>query len=203
MAHVVDYTQLIDRQQAITPLEQAIAQATKTVFFETLQSQLQDLMDYGCPQLGSQTVIERFAKQDGLVVLRRPSASNAIMRIIFSNWLSLASERGLGFLQFVLTMLWEDQWTINRLWHSTAKAERYPRFLSREYIPGYFLTSRIHLNIKRSVDLGEISELTPIIRQLVPANIVVSVVAEALNRDFERPMNVVMAGHAYQVVDLS
>lgn len=199
----LSFTAPIDQKFTATTLETALAKAVKTTFEQKLHQKMQDLLDYGTPHLGSRTVVERFTKQDGLVVLRRPVVSDTIMRVILANWLSLGSERGLGFLRFVLTMLWEKEWSIVRLWHSSVKAEEYPRFLSQTYVSGYFLTSRIHLNIKASVDLSEISELTPIIRQLVPANIVVSVIAEALNRDFEKNIEVAMVGKVYQIQDLS
>lgn len=68
--------------------------------------------------------------KDGLVVLRNAEASDVLMRIIYATWLSLGSERGLNFLEFVLTMLWADKWKLIRLWHSISKVQAYPRFLS-------------------------------------------------------------------------
>ena len=57
----------------------AKSKAFKQVFADAFEQQVQDMLDYGCPHLGSRTVIERFTKQDGLVVLRRPFTSDTLM----------------------------------------------------------------------------------------------------------------------------
>ena len=72
------------------------------IFTELFKDQIEDIHHYGMPHLGSAKVVERFTKQDGLVVLRRPTSSDLIMRVIYENWRSLASRRGLAFLEFVL-----------------------------------------------------------------------------------------------------
>jgi len=65
----LNFTQPIDAQFAHDGLETAIATAVKQVFAENLANQIQDLVDYGSPHIGSATVVERFTKQDGLAVL--------------------------------------------------------------------------------------------------------------------------------------
>lgn len=200
----INFTHPIDVQYAFEELETALAQAVKQVFIDELSTQMQDLVDYGCPHLGSRTVIDRFTKQDGLVVLRRPVTSDTLMRVIYANWSSLGSERGLGLIEFMLRMLWPDQWQIVRLWHSIPKVSQYPRFLSSTQQANHFLTSRINISLAASVDLKEIAELSPIIRRLVPANMVVKVIAEALNVDFDtQQIQAAVIGKMYQVVDLS
>jgi len=149
-------------------------------------------------------VVERFTKQDGLVVLRRPFTSDTLMRVIYANWSSMASERGLGFLEFVLRMLWTNQWQVKRLWHPVSTYRRYPKHITDEEKPGHFLTSRIRISIEASVDTSEIIELSPIIRRLVPANVVVKVHSKAL--DVELGDSIIGAGvygRVYQVMDFS
>lgn len=180
----ISFTRPIDEQpNNHIGLETAMAKAFKQVFADVFQQRIQDILDYGAPHLGSRTVVERFTKQDGLVVLRRPQTSDTLMRVIYANWSSMANKRGLGFLEFVLRMLWTDQWQIKRMWHPISTYLSYPRFLVDEEKPNHFLTSRIRISIDESVDLAELIELSPILRKLVPANIVVKVHAKALDTE--------------------
>lgn len=200
----LNFTRPVDDQYAHVGLETALVQAFHQVYVEQFSQKMQDLVDYGAAHIGSRTVIERFSKQDGLVVLRRPVTSDTLMRVIYANWSSLASERGLGFLEFVLKMIWANQWQIIRLWHSVARINQYPLFLSTEQQANYFLTSRIMISLDATVSIAEIAELSPIIRRLVPANIVVKVNAKALNREAEtKAIGVAMVGKVYNLVDLS
>ena len=197
----VNFTLPIDRQHAHDGLERALSRAVAQVMADELQPNLQDLVDYGAPHLGSRTVVERFTKLDGLAVLRRPVTADVLMRVIYANWASLASERGLGFLQFVLQMLWPDQWQIARLWHSIPFASQYPRFLNETETETRFLTSRIRIRLDDSVDRFELSELAPVLRRLVPANIVSQVVLDVPTVDMQLGAAVVMK--SYQVADLT
>ena len=145
------------------------------IFTELFKDQIEDIHHYGMPHLGSAKVVERFTKQDGLVVLRRPTSSDLIMRVIYENWRSLASRRGLAFLEFVLQMVWGDQWEIQRLYHSKLRADRYPSLVTPMPTRDSFLTSRIMIVLDKDVDASEVLELAPIISKLVPANIVANV----------------------------
>ena len=68
---------------------------------------------------------------------------------------------------------------------------------------GYFLTSRIRITIDESVDLAEIVELSPIIRRLVPANIVVKVNTKQLDVDGDLPIGVGIVSQSFIVQDFS
>ncbi|MDW2766167.1 hypothetical protein R5K46_20090, partial [Acinetobacter baumannii] len=104
--------------------------------------------------------------------------------IIYANWSSMGNKRGLAFLEFVLRMLWgKDHFQIIRLWHSLEKLKEYPAYLSDFEKPNYFLTSRIRIVLDKTVDANEVVELSPILRRLVPANIVVKVHSMAFDRD--------------------
>lgn len=196
---VIDFVQPITRQYAHDGLELALARSIKAVVAAELGLSLRDLVDYGAPHLGSRTVVERFTKLDGLAVLRRPATADVLMRVIYANWASLASERGLGFLQFVLQMLWPDQWQITRMWHSILYANQYPRFLSDTQSGSRFLTSRIRIRLDSAVDRFELSELAPVLRRLVPANIVPQVVLDVPTEEMQLGAAVVM--QSYQVAD--
>jgi hypothetical protein len=196
------FTLPIAAQHAHDGLETALARAVVQVMANDLQAGLQDLVDYGAPHLGGRTVVERFTKLDGLAVLRRPVTADILMRVIYANWSSLASERGLGFLQFVLQMLWPDQWQIVRMWHSVLYASEYPRFLNELQSVDRFLTSRIRIRLDAAVERSELSELAPVLRRLVPANIVPQVVIDSeVAEDFGLGVAVVM--QSYTVNDYS
>ena len=196
----VNFIYPIDVQHTGNDLRTDLAQAIRTVWADQLSAKMQDLLDYGAPHLGSRTVIERFSKQDGLAVFRRPVTADVLMRIIYANWSSLASERGLGFLQFVLQTLWPDQWQITRLWHSKSYANQYPRFLFDTTAANRFLTSRIRIVLDPSVPSGELSELAPILRRLVPANIVPQVVGLVAEVE-DLTVRPVLAAQQYVVID--
>nr|WP_314367401.1 hypothetical protein [uncultured Acinetobacter sp.] len=168
--------------------------------FELLfNEQLNDIFHYGMPHLGSANVVERFTKQDGLVVLRRPQSSEKIMRVIYANWKSLGSKRGFAFLKFVLQMLWPNQWEIVRLYHSITLIEQYPNLVTEVKVNDSFLTSRIFVLMKDSVDVNELKELTPILERLVPANIVPKVGVRAdLGSDIQ--INLAAALNPTQVI---
>lgn len=198
---ILNFALPIERQFAHSGREEALASAVSQVINEQLGQSLQDLVDYGAPHLGSRTVIERFTKQDGLAVLRRPAMADILMRIIYANWSSIASERGLAFLEFVLKMLWPNQWQIVRLWHSIPYYEHYPRFLVEQELDNHFLTSRIRIKLDNQVDRSELSELSPILRRLVPAHIVPQVVIDVPTEPMEQGCITLM--RRYQVADFT
>lgn len=173
--------------------EKALQRLFIDVFTELFSDQIEDIHHYGMPHFGSPKVVERFTKQDGLVVLRRPTSSDLIMRVIYANWRSLASRRGLAFLEFVLQMIWSDKWEIQRLYHSKARSSRYPSLVTPMPTRDSFLTSRIMIVLAQDVDPSEVLELTPIISKLVPANIVANI---AVSVDFGE-MNPLAVSAAY------
>lgn len=138
------------------------------------------------------------------MVLRRPLTSNTMMWVIYANWSSLASERGLGFLEFVLRTVWTDQFQIKHLWHPISSYLNYPVHITVEEKSDHFLTSRLRISIEDTVNTFEIIELSPILRRLVPANVVVKVHAKALDVEFgNSPIGAAVYGKVYQVIDFS
>nr|WP_315043968.1 hypothetical protein [uncultured Moraxella sp.] len=155
-------------------LERAMASVFRQMLKDHLINDIDDIYHYATPFLGGKTVVERFSKLNGLAVLRRDDGgfSDKVMAIILANWQSLASERGLAFLQFVLDMLYPNQNEIVRLWHDKSRAKSYPNYLYESASSKRFLTSRIRIKLNADIDLSELSELAPTLRRLVPAHIV-------------------------------
>ncbi|QHJ83139.1 MAG: hypothetical protein [Bacteriophage sp.] len=203
MVDIVSFTQQIDNQASSSDIERAIATAFKTVFESQFGDRFRDMVDYGSPQLGSETVVERFSKQDGLLVLRRTDTANILMQLLYANWLSTGSKRGLNYLEFALNMVWGSTYTIQRLFHSIPLIESYPLFLTTKESDDTFLTSRIMVSIKNSVDLSEVSELAPMLRRLVPANIVANITSDLVQTDDTFNVGMAIVGTCFNVVDLS
>jgi hypothetical protein len=107
------------------------------------------------------------------------------MRVIYANWRSLASKRGLAFLEFVLQMLWADQWEVKRLYHSIDLIDRYPTVTTVEPVDNSFLTSRILISLDSDVDFSEASHLAPTLFRLVPANIVAQISSNFETEDID------------------
>lgn len=188
-------------QPQATDLERGLSRAVAVVLQDELGMALEDLRNYGVAWLGRDEVVERFIKQDGLVVLKRPNTGPLLMRVIYQNWLALGSERGLGFLQFVLQMLWPDQWLVVRLWHSVATVNRYPLDVVEQEAPGRFLTSRIRVYLPDDADRVELSEIAPVLRRLVPAHVVPEIALAVFSDAMQ--VGVAMAMSRYEVANLS
>ncbi|MCK4087721.1 hypothetical protein HCY58_11755 [Acinetobacter radioresistens] len=166
-------------------LERALQAVYIKTFLDLFKADLTNLFDYSVPHIAGPTVVERFTKQDGLVVLRRPDTSEAVMRVIYANWKALGSKRGLAFLEFVLKMLWPGQYKIRRLYHSKIYKSNYPARLTYTQSKDTFLTSRLHVSMSPDIDLEELAELAPTLAKLVPANLVPSVAIELEVNDIE------------------
>lgn len=179
------YLRPLQQSHQANGLERAMMQIFMDEFAAQFDPLVAQIHGYGAPFLSVPVVVERFMKQDGLFVLRRPNSSDKLMRVIYANWRSLASKRGLGFLEFVLSMLWPNSWEIQRLYHPIAKANEYPVHLTPINKPDHFLTSRLGVVVDDSVDLQELSELSPTLQRLVPANIVPTVV---VNIELDTPV---------------
>ena len=184
-------------------LERAMAGVFTAVIQDFQIDQLNDIYSYGVPWLGSPTVVERFTKLNGLAVLRRNDGglSDKLMSVIYANWESMASERGLAFLQFMLDMLYPNQNEIVRLWHSIAQASSYPLYLSESQGTNSFLTSRIRIKIDSNIDITELSELAPTLSRLVPWQIVPEVAVSIDTEDMG--VKVALAGEIFQVANFS
>ena len=165
---------------------------------------LNDIFSYSVPWQGSQSVVERFTKLNGLVVLRRDDEglSDRLMRIIYANWHALASERWLGFLQFVLDTLYPKQNEIMRLWHSKSLAHKYPSYLTDTARTDRFLTSHIRIKLDAVVNVRELSELAPTLSRLVPWQVVPEIAVNLPSAE-NMDVKVAVASEVIAVTDFS
>jgi len=198
-----EFISTIEHSHKANELERAMAGIFKDLTTEHLHDELTEIFDYGAPWQGSRTVVERFTKLNGLAVLRREDGglSDKLMSIIYANWSALASERGLGFLQFVLDMLYPQQNEIIRLWHPKDSASKYPLYIKEDGGPDDFLTSRIRIRLDRSVDMAEISELTPILTRLVPWQVVPEIAVSFKSED--KGLQLTLALQRFHVANFS
>jgi hypothetical protein len=162
---------------------------------------LLDLLNYGCPHLGSPDVVERFSKQDGLVALRQSASTNTLMRVMLANWQAHGSKRGLNFLTFVLDVLFPNQWQIIKLFHYVDFASQYPFFLTDIDNETTFPTSRIRITLADTIDANTAVELAPNLLRLIPANIVPSIAREPI--DAPIGFKVAVAAKAIHIADYS
>ena len=198
-----DFLNPILKSYAANDLERAMAGVFTSLIQDQHINELNDILNYGTPWQGSRTVVERFTKLNGLTVLRRDDGglSDTLMSLIYANWSALASERGIQFLQFVLNMLYPDQNSIVQLWHSKELANSYPLYATEISGEDRFLTSRIRIKIDSSVDVGELSELSPTIAKLVPWHIVPEVAVTIDTQDLG--MHMAIAAQGYNVANFS
>tara|TARA_R110000765_G_scaffold398274_2_gene492617 strand:- start:221 stop:739 length:519 start_codon:yes stop_codon:yes gene_type:complete len=162
------------------------------------------IFNYSVLCQGRQSVVECFTKLNGLVVLRRDDEglSDRLMRIIYANWQALASERGLGFLQFVLDTLYPKQNEIMRLWHSKSLAHKYPSYLTDTARTDRFLTSHIRIKLDAVVNICELSELAPTLSRLVPWQVVPEIAVNLPSAE-NMDVKVAVASEVIAVADFS
>ena len=180
-----DFLSPLTNGHAANDLELAMAGIFTAIVQELQIDQLNDIYNYGAPWQGSRTVVERFTKLNGLAVLRRDDGglSDKLMSVIYANWESIASERGVSFLQFVLDMLYPTQNVVIPLWHSKAFANSYPRHVSETQGQGRFLTSRVRIKIDAAVNIAELSELAPTLSRLLPWQVVPEIAVDIDTED--------------------
>lgn len=128
----------------------------KAVFLAVFESMIRPreraLNLYGMAHLGSEELVERNLKVDGLAVIRRDPDS---MRFLLKTWRARNPKRGLMFLKKYLQTVWPNHWIVDQLWHPIAKLDRYPEFKAVNGGPlTHILTSRVRVSIPVSVDDG-------------------------------------------------
>lgn len=160
--------------------------AMKAVFCELVGALLVEkvgqIHHYGTPFLGDPTTLESFIKLHGVGVVSG-TKDEKLLQLILREWISLASERGVAFLTFLLDMLYPNQYQMVRLYHSLSKAHHYPKAIYENDGPDRFLTSRLRIQVSQDIDLRQLSSLAPTIKRLVPAHIVAMI---AVNMVFEK-----------------
>lgn len=198
------FTSTVEHSHKANEIDAAVAGVFSKLVEEFELKNLRDMNSYGAPWLQScPVVLERFSKLNGLVILRQDEdgLSTDIMGMILSNWQSIASERGLDFLQFVLDMLFPNKNRILRLWHSKELAGAYPLAVSEKRLPNSFLTSRVRIALTLDEGNSNITEIAPILEKLVPWNIVPEIAVSIEFNDVD--LGVAVAGLRYHVAYLS
>ena len=198
-----DFLSPVLRSHTANELERAMAGVFTGIVQDLQIEQLNDIYNYGAPWQGSRTVVEAFTKLNGLAVLRRDDdgLSDKLMSVIYANWEAMASECGLGFLQFVLDMLYPNQNDVRQLWHSIPLASKYPSHVREVKGADSFLTSRVRIKIDSSVDIAELTELAPTMARLVPWQTVPEVAVSIKTKDMA--ITLASAGTLYQVGNFS
>lgn len=168
----VDYWDEIDESS----IENELKQLFIALFQELLRTKFRRIDHYGYPHLLDESdfeTVQRFIKLEGLSLLNREIDNQPYMREVFRAWRGQHSRRGLGFLEFYLQMLWPDAWTIVQHKHSIAQKENYP-FNTVIESGGDFLTSRVSVFLDPNLipDFGELAKITPALKRVVPARIV-------------------------------
>lgn len=197
---MTNYLQPLQNHFQQTGTETALFNAMQRVFTQDFEKQVKDLVDYGSPHLASREVVELFSKRDGLIILKRKSVSDQVMRAIYASWLAVGSKRGLGFLEFVLSMLWAKRWELKPIYHSIRHIDLYPH--AWHYTPNddSFATSRYHLLLSEVQDIQEAMQVAPTLRNVIPANIVLHVVSKPV--DEQIPLGVACVARVLNIVDL-
>lgn len=196
-----NYLQPLENHYQHEGVETALFQAMNKVFQQTLAKQVQNLVNYGTPFYGNRELLERFFKRDGLVILNRHTLNEKAMQAIYASWIAVGAKRGLGFLEFVLTMLWGNRWEIKPIYHSITHANKYPNYWQYKETNDSFLTSRIHLLLSETQDVQEAQEIAPTLRNIIPANIVLQVVSKGLDEEFK--IGIASVGRTLQTVKIN
>lgn len=144
----------------------------KDIFIEVFEAMLRPaerrLNSYGAPHRGAFSVVERAVKAEGLAMERATSAE-AYMAELYRAWRARNPKRGTAFLKHYLQLLWPNQWSIAQLWQDPTKP--YPAATSEVEQPGWFLTSRIRVNLD-TADVADYSRLIGSFRAVIPARFV-------------------------------
>ena len=162
-----------------SPTDEALNALFVQVYFDLFNDKVANILNYGTPTYaGSRELVERFAKQHGLVFYNKPNTPNGVVNILYDVWQSLSSKRGLDFLHFVMTALWgNDGYYLHHTYHSIAKIGEYPAHLSHMEQAGDFMTSRIIVGVYGRENASELQKITPILQQIAPANLVIDVLS--------------------------
>lgn len=143
----------------------------KAAFIEVFEAMIRPaerrVNAYGAPHLGAFATIERAVKAEGLAMER--TNREPYMAELYRAWRSHNPKRGTAFLRHYLQLLWPGQWTMAQLWQDPARP--YPSGTSETERPGWFLTSRIRVNLDVA-DVSDLGRLVGSFRAVLPARCV-------------------------------
>ncbi len=132
---------------------------------------LRQIDTLGAPQLGPDEQFEAAARGSGLEIYRRDEPE--AMRQLYQAWSGVNPRRGLAMIRLYLSMLWPgaDRWRCVQLWHRSDQP--YPTALSETGGAGYWLTSRVRVEIQASgMDASDVRNILPALMSVVPAKFV-------------------------------
>ncbi len=181
-------------------MTEELEQAWKTVFLNVFKSMLwekqRDLLHYGSPHLARQTLLTRFALNDGLSVMRADS-ENDRLRYLLKAWRVKNPKRGFHFLRTYLQMLYPNGFNIEQLWQESGKA--YTTALvtkeeaERKQIP-HWLTSRVRISITDiSEDGQQILQYISTIQSVIGARFVAELTVKREFGNKNNPSKLVVA----------
>lgn len=142
---------------------------------------------YGAPHRADFGTIERFTKADGLA-MDRGTNPEAYLAQLFRAWRAHNPKRGTAFLRHYLQLLWPGLWSVAQLWQDPGKP--YPSDMSEVEVPGWWLTSRIRVNLEIE-DPAELARLVGSFRAVLAARFVLEL---TLRRQFEGGLRMACAG---------
>lgn len=161
------------------PASDEIGQALNQVLARLIESKLRpalnDISTIAMPQLGSAEQFELAANRSGLCIYRRDE--DEAMRYLYRAWAGRNPRRGLHMLRLYLSLLWPGGWECDQLWHPIDQP--YPTALSKTGGDGYFLTSRVEVNLKAGdMDETDVLRILPALLSVTPARIVLDINVE-------------------------
>lgn len=161
----------------------------KAIFIQLFNEQIRPAQarveTSGVPHLGPFEQIEQAVKAEGLSLIRK--VDEAPMRYAFKSWRARNPKRGLHMLKVYLQMLWPNSWKASQMWMPVGGA--YPADVvdaasyaathggaSVESAAGYFLTSRVNVEISGSAtDGSDVLQVAGALRSVMPARMVLYV----------------------------
>ena len=175
----------LDYSHRDNQFEADLYQMFMDLYEDYLRVDERDLNVSAVPHLGSFDLVSRNVEMDGLALINNDD--EPAMRYLHKAWKHRNPKRGLEFLETYLQLLFPNSWKVNQLWHPKDSQEQYPIDVAtrKESIDGEsFLTSRIRVSIYGAVDDKDyLSRITPAIRSVLPARLLLEVTGLSLNKN--------------------
>ena len=155
-------------------IERDIKQIFLDLFDAHLANDVFDINVLGMPHLGSLALVKRVVNADGLVLL--PGArEEAATRYVYRAWKARNMQgRGLFFLKTYLQLLYPGFWSVEQQMQD--KAFPYPTALYDRTTHGNdtdkYLTSRLHIKLDATGNIGDVTNIIPVIASILPARFV-------------------------------
>lgn len=151
--------------------ELELRQVFRSLIEAHIRPALRQIDTLGAPQLGPDEQFEAAARGSGLEIYRRDEPE--AMRQLYQAWSGVNPRRGLAMIRLYLSMLWPGagRWRCVQLWQRSDQP--YPTALSETGGAGYWLTSRVRVEIQASgMDASDVRNILPALMSVVPAKFV-------------------------------